>query len=497
MRTNELHASPRQVQRSDGRGAVRSAAYRSASHMYDERLGIWHDYTRKQGVEFTRLYTPADAPDWARDRAMLWNAAEAKENRKNSMTAREWVIAFPHEFNIMQRREAGDALAHEIMARTGAAVEICYHRPDRHGDQRNFHAHVLYTTRGFDPKTPDGWSKTKYRNFSQDQIEVDGEKKIRASVEVNHMRAFIAGEMNRIAARDGLEVHTEHLSFEARGIEREPTRKLGPAATEMERKGQRSKRGDENRAIRAANENRKALAEEKKIVDLAIEREKRRLAREATKEPPAPDPRQQKETDLLAARDRAAADLSKVNSVWSRLFHRKAFEAAYTQMQEAERQLEAFRLSDEKAKAARSAFEKVAPDSRERQDQPAVQPAHRSTAAQERPPPVVSLKPSRKPGLSSADEWEDAGRQILAQEPRKATNQNKPQDSPAGSLRSSEDIAASVQAQGWKQSEPDILDGLKPAFKEQAREALHQAEVAPDNVSDGERHDHGPSISQD
>jgi hypothetical protein len=70
-------------------------------------------------------------------------------------------------------------------------------------------------------------------------------------------------------------------------VEQEPTRRLGPTATDMERKGQRSQRGDETRAIRAANENREELRawrEEKKVIDLAIEREKRRLAGEATRE---------------------------------------------------------------------------------------------------------------------------------------------------------------------------------------------------------------------
>lgn len=33
--------------------------------------------------------------------------------------------------------------------------------------------------------------------------------------------------MNRIAERDNLDVRTEHLSFAARGIDKEPTQKMG------------------------------------------------------------------------------------------------------------------------------------------------------------------------------------------------------------------------------------------------------------------------------
>ena len=127
MRTNELHAHAKQVKRSSGRSSVAAAAYRSASRLVDERTGEVHDYTQKQGVEHSRMYVPEDAPDWAHDRGTLWNAVEAKENRSNSCTAHELEVAFPHEFNAMQRREAGDAIANEIMRRYGGAVDIAFH----------------------------------------------------------------------------------------------------------------------------------------------------------------------------------------------------------------------------------------------------------------------------------------------------------------------------------------------------------------------------------
>ena len=69
--------------------------------------------------------------------------------------------------------------------------------------------------------------------------------------------------MNRIAERDGLEVKTEHLSFETRGIDKEPTQHLGPTANQMEREGKNSERGNINREIKASNDNRDALKAEK------------------------------------------------------------------------------------------------------------------------------------------------------------------------------------------------------------------------------------------
>ena len=255
MRTNELHATAKQVGRSSGRSSVAAAAYRSGEIIVDERTGIVHDYTKKGGIEYTRIYLPDNAPDHLNDRAALWNAVEFKENRKNSTTAHELEIAFPHEFNAMQRREAGDMISRKIMRRYNCAVDIAYHQPNREGDQRNFHAHILFTTRGFDEGSKDGWSKNKFRDLSSDKITVDGEATTRGKEEVKSLRAFTAGEMNRISERDKLGVKTEHLSFEARGIDKEPTKKMGWLATKLERQGEKTERGDLNRAIKASNDN--------------------------------------------------------------------------------------------------------------------------------------------------------------------------------------------------------------------------------------------------
>ena len=268
MRSHELHAHAKQVKRSAGRSSVAAAAYRSAERLEDERTGEIHDYTRKQGVEHTRIYVPDDAPAWARDRSRLWNAAEVKENRDNSTTAHELEVAFPFEFNAMQRREAGDRIARELMRRYGCAVDIAYHQPSRGGDQRNYHAHILFTTRALDASRSDGWARTKYRDLAHDlkdkktgekYRDAEGKATTRGKLEIAALRSFTAQEMNRIAQRDRLEVRCEHLSFERRGIEREPTQKMGAHATRMERRGENSERGDVNREIIAANDNRARL----------------------------------------------------------------------------------------------------------------------------------------------------------------------------------------------------------------------------------------------
>ena len=165
MRAYEIHTPVKQVKRSSGRSSVAAAAYRSASRLVDERTGITHDYTRKGGVEHSRIYLPDNAPEWLVEaqaggqfeaRSKLWNAVESRERSDKASLAHEIELGFPSEFNAMQRREAGDTIARELVRRYGCAVDIAFHEPSTEGDQRNYHAHILFTQRTFDDQRPDG-----------------------------------------------------------------------------------------------------------------------------------------------------------------------------------------------------------------------------------------------------------------------------------------------------------------------------------------------------
>src|SRR3546814_1234298 len=57
-----FHLAVKTIGRSAGRSATAAAAYRAGVEITDERTGLVHDYTRKQGVEHNALVVPADAP---------------------------------------------------------------------------------------------------------------------------------------------------------------------------------------------------------------------------------------------------------------------------------------------------------------------------------------------------------------------------------------------------------------------------------------------------
>ena len=123
-------------------------AYRAGEKLTNERDGITHDYTAKQGVEHAEIVLPEGVnADWARDRSDLWNAAEFAEKRKDARVAREFEIALPHELSAEQRLEAAREMAQELADRYGAAVDFVIHAPHEASDVRNHHAHLLMTTR--------------------------------------------------------------------------------------------------------------------------------------------------------------------------------------------------------------------------------------------------------------------------------------------------------------------------------------------------------------
>jgi hypothetical protein len=217
------HLSVKAISRSAGRSATAAAAYRAGCKIADERTGEIHDYTRKRGVESADLVLPDGAPEWASHRPRLWNAAELAEKRKDACVAREFEVALPSELSPAERRRLAVDFAKDMANREGCAVDVAIHAPGREGDNRNFHAHILRTTRKVEA---DGLG-----------AKLDTEKAGRKRVDdLEAVRTLWANLTNERLRENGIEAQVDHRSLKAQGIEREPTRHLGPAASGYERR---------------------------------------------------------------------------------------------------------------------------------------------------------------------------------------------------------------------------------------------------------------------
>ena len=220
------HLSVKSVSRATGRSAPAAAAYRTATRIENQRDGVVHDYTRRGGVEDAFLVVPKDAA-WAQDRSALWNAAEGAEKRKDAKVAREYELALPHELNPAQRRALARGFAQEVVKRFGVAADTAIHAPHPEGDQRNWHAHVLTTTRVV---TAEGMG-AKTREL--DVIQTSGPA-------VEALRALWAVRVNQALERAQVAERVDHRSLDRQGLgDLVPTQHLGPAASGMERRAAR------------------------------------------------------------------------------------------------------------------------------------------------------------------------------------------------------------------------------------------------------------------
>jgi len=263
--------------------------------LVDERTGLVHDYTRKGGVVSAEIIAPDGG---SAERGALWNAAELAENRKDSRTAREWIVALPAELDAGQRRELAVSFGAELARRYGVAVDVAIHEPDREGDNRNHHAHILTTTR----RVSRGAAGELVMG-EKSSIELADKKRRElglgpAADEVKAIRQLWEQTANRALERAGSTERIDARSLKDQGIDREATTHLGPVASEMERRGRISDRGDGNRQVMANNEQRQGLTAQ--IIDLKTERERRAKARQVEALPAA---------DLVKAWDGRKAEL--------------------------------------------------------------------------------------------------------------------------------------------------------------------------------------------
>lgn len=211
-----FHCSVKPISRSVGRSATAAAAYRSASLIECQREGIIHDYTRKDGVEHSFIV------GWSGDRASLWNAAEKAEVRRNARVAREVEISIPAEWSKTERRLSVEMLAKHLSETYGVAVDCSIHAPNKRGDQRNWHAHLMMTTR----EVEQGHSLGKKTRSLDDRK--TGPEQVEA----------IRAKWSNICQLRVEEVSPavwDHRSYERQGIDRIPTKHKGVSRTNAER----------------------------------------------------------------------------------------------------------------------------------------------------------------------------------------------------------------------------------------------------------------------
>ena len=254
------HCSIKIVSRGKGKSAVAAAAYRSGEKLTNEWDGLTHDYTKKGGVVHSEILLPAHAPPAFSDRSTLWNSVELSEKSNNAQLAREVEIALPVELSREEQTRLVREYCSSQFVSKGMIADFNLH--DTGGG--NPHAHILLTMRPLDEKG--AWLPKSKKEYVLDE---NGEKirlpsgryktrKVdlvdwnnRENAEV--WRRAWADLANEYLAQNNRPERIDHRSYERQGIDQIPTVHVGVSATQMEKKGIVTERGELNRSIKAAN----------------------------------------------------------------------------------------------------------------------------------------------------------------------------------------------------------------------------------------------------
>lgn len=227
------HCTTKTINRSSGRTAVASSAYRSGEKLKDERTGLTHDFTKKEGVAHSEIISNLGVPI---DRSELWNMAEQAENRKDARTAREWVIALPEELDAEQRKDAAREFAQNLVNKYGVVADVAIHEPSKGGDDRNHHAHIMLTTR---KAMLDG---DKVKLTDKADIELSNAKRSKLGIgttqdDIKEVRQMWAEVANNALERAGKRQKIDHRSYADQDSKLQPTIHEGNAVTQLRRQG--------------------------------------------------------------------------------------------------------------------------------------------------------------------------------------------------------------------------------------------------------------------
>ena len=243
-----------------GNSVMGAAAYQSGDKLYSEYEHEWKSGDHLERIVHKEILLPPNAPERYRDRATLWNAVDAAEEKSTAQTARRIIMALPKELSQEQNIELIRSYCQTSFVDRGMIADFAVH-DDEEG---NPHAHVLLTMRSLNEHGD--WNPKTRTEFVLDEngkrIQTANGKYKRRCVSWDGWNDRGNCELwqhewevmqNAALEKAGRTERVDMRSFERQGIELAPTVHLGPAAFALEKKGILTELGDHNRAVKLIN----------------------------------------------------------------------------------------------------------------------------------------------------------------------------------------------------------------------------------------------------
>lgn len=176
-----FRAETKHISRGKGHNVVAAAAYRAGQKLTDTNEfnpdATTHDYSKKHGVLASDIILPTSLIDqnFTIDRQSLWSSVEQSETttrsvkgsrlKQKSRLAREWLLALPSELSDDENKELTREFTTKLVNDLGVIADYSIHIPTPDDikprkfvgddekripiapDERNVHAHIMFTTR--------------------------------------------------------------------------------------------------------------------------------------------------------------------------------------------------------------------------------------------------------------------------------------------------------------------------------------------------------------
>lgn len=206
MAIYHLNAKWRTRKKTENLRALRAYAYRAGIRVVDPLTNRVHNFSNKKEVAFCETLLPPGAPEWMLDPIELWGkSVEQCEQRKDSVLFSDWEGALPNELDIDSCKSIASDFVSDLVAE-GMVVSWALHFK-----KGNHHFHAMATTRNIEG---DGFG-LKNNRWRQRAL-------------LYKMRERLATHINTALEKAGLPQRVTHRSYADLGIDREPTKHVGP-----------------------------------------------------------------------------------------------------------------------------------------------------------------------------------------------------------------------------------------------------------------------------
>jgi hypothetical protein len=148
-----------------------------------------------------------------------WRMLETVEEgyRANAKVQYRVVLNLPHGLSAGQRRSLVHEFCERAFGRLGLPYAAALHVPDELSDQRNVHAHIVFSTRPCERTSSYQWDVAEEK--------VNG---LTDKAGLFRLRALCAAHMNQACRHAGLATRFTHLSYQARGLNAHRQERVGP-----------------------------------------------------------------------------------------------------------------------------------------------------------------------------------------------------------------------------------------------------------------------------